>query len=166
MKTRLTFTLTARIAAVMALVAVLAGCSKPAPQPKAKPVVAVVKTNSTFEPGTNQYVSVFEDLRPPTARDPFFPDSHRRDPAPPQQTVEHRAASVAGELLLKGIVGSSTHRLAVINNEIFESGEESSVRVPSGQVRVRCLEIGNDYVVIRVAGEAQSKRLEMAKKSY
>jgi hypothetical protein len=166
MKTRLTFTLTARALAAMALVAGFAGCSKPAPPPAAKPAALTIKTNPPVEPTTNAYVSVFEDLKPPAGRDPFYPDSHRRDPVPAPIIVAHRAESVAGELLLKGIVGSATHRLAVINNEIFEIGDESSVRVPNGQVRVRCLEIGDDYVVIRVQGEAQSKRLEMAKKSY
>jgi hypothetical protein len=73
---------------------------------------------------------------------------------------------VAGDLLLKGIVGSATHRLAVVNNEILEIGEESPVRVPTGQVRVRCLEIGDDYVVIKVEGEARPQRLEMDKKNY
>jgi hypothetical protein len=56
--------------------------------------------------------------------------------------------------------------LAIINNEILEVGEESPVRVPNGQVRVRCVEIGDDYVIINVDGEARSQRLEMAKKGY
>jgi hypothetical protein len=73
---------------------------------------------------------------------------------------------VASDLLLKGIVGSDKHRLAVINNEILETGESGVVRVPDGQVRLRCLAIGNDYVVIKVDGETQSKRLFMDKKSY
>ena len=79
--------------------------------------------------------------------------------------VAHKAA-VASDLLLKGIVGSASHRLAVINNEILEVGEESPVRVANGQVRVKCLEIGEDYVVIKVEGEARTQRLVMDKKSW
>jgi hypothetical protein len=150
-------------------VCLMAGC-KPAAAPAApNPPVMAVKPNSTataVNGATSTQVSVFEDLMPPRGRDPFFPDSHRRDPAPAPQVAVARKANVAGDLLLKGIVGSATHRLAVVNNEILEIGEESPVRVPTGQVRVRCLEIGDDYVVIKVEGEARPQRLEMDKKNY
>ncbi len=114
---------------------------------------------------TDAYVSVFEDLLPPKGRDPFFPDSHRREPAPPPVVVAaaHKAA-VASDLLLKGIVGSATHRLAVVNSQILEVGEEAPVRLPSGQVRVKCVEIGEDYAIVQVEGEARPQRLEMEKK--
>ncbi|HEX4122199.1 MAG TPA: hypothetical protein VH619_16400 [Verrucomicrobiae bacterium] len=144
-----------------------AGCSKAPPQaPAAKKAVAPAKAKMAATVVTNQYVSVFEDLPAPQARDPFFPDSHRRDPAPAVLASEPHKAIVASDLLLKGIVGSARHRLAVINNEILEPGEEGIVHVPSGQVRLRCLTIGNDFVVIKVDGEAQSKRLFMDKKNY
>ncbi|HEX3716364.1 MAG TPA: hypothetical protein VH595_00210 [Verrucomicrobiae bacterium] len=146
----------------------MAGCQKAPPAaPAAKKAAPVVKTKAAAVSQTNEYVSVFEDLQPPQARDPFFPDSHRREPAPPpQQASEVRKTAVASELLLKGIVGSASRRSCVINNEILETGEQGLVRVPSGQLRVRCLTIGNDYVVIKVDGEAQSKRLFMDKKNY
>jgi hypothetical protein len=157
------------LAGVGLTVCLIAGC-KPATAPaKAKPPVTGVKPNSTGSEAdsiANTHVSVFEDLMPPQGRDPFFPDSHRRDPAPPARAVATHTAAVASDLLLKGIVGSATHRLAVINSEILEIGEESPVRVPNGQLRVRCLEIGDDYVIIKVEGEARSQRLEMNKKNY
>jgi hypothetical protein len=157
------------LAAVGLIVCVIAGC-KPAAEPAiAKPPVTGVKPNSMASAanGTgNAYVSAFEDLSPPKGRDPFFPDSHRRDPAPPPVVMVAHKTPVASDLLLKGIVGSATHRLAVINNAILEVGEESPVRVQSGQVHVRCLEIGDDYVIIQVEGEARSQRLEMDKKNY
>jgi hypothetical protein len=147
----------------------LAGC-KPAAQPApAKPAAPAAKTApAALAAGdtANTHVSVFEDLMPHQGRDPFFPYSHRRDPAPPPTVVAAHKTPVASDLLLKGVVGSASHRLAVINNEILEVGEESPVRVPNGQVRVRCLEIGDDYVIIKVEGEARSQRLEMEKKSY
>jgi len=146
---------------------VLAGCSKAVPPaPAAKKAPPVAQAKAAPAPATNQYVSTFEDLQAPQARDPFFPDSHRREPAPAPVAGETHKTSVAGDLLLKGIVGSQTHRLAVINNEILETGESGVVRLPDGQVHLRCLAIGNDYVVIKVDGEAQSKRLFMDKKSY
>jgi hypothetical protein len=147
-------------------IALLAGCKPAPPPPTAKPAAAVksISVVSAPAPDASAYVSVFEDLPPPKGRDPFFPDSHRREPAPSPVIVAARKANVASDLLLKGIVGSATHRLAVVNNAIMEVGEESPVHVPNGQVRIRCLEIGDDYAVIQVEGEARPQRLEMEKK--
>jgi hypothetical protein len=115
-----------------------------------------------------QYVSVFENLPPAQGKDPFFPKSHRRDPAPTPGGqaaggVGSSTTPVAPILALKGVVGSKTRRLALINNQTMAAGETSSVRVPDGHVRVRCVEIGPDYVWIKVEGEEQPKRLELGK---
>jgi hypothetical protein len=118
---------------------------------------------------TNQtavaYVSVFDELMPPKGRDPFFPNSHRRDPVP---VIAHNDTpqSVAGELLLKGVIGAPGHRTALINNAILQVGEQDTVRVPSGRVKVKCLEIGEDYAVVQAEGEAQPKRLVLNKKGF
>jgi hypothetical protein len=156
------------LAGVALTVCLMAGCKPAPPPPAGKPPVAA-KTNKAPSDTASidtSHVSVFEDLLPPQGRDPFFPDSHRRDPAPASVVVAARKAAVASDLLLKGIVGSATHRLAVINNAILEVGEESPVHVPGGQVRVRCVEIGEDYAVIKVDGEARPQRLTMEKRGY
>ncbi len=75
-----------------------------------------------------------------------------------------RKAAVASDLLLKGIVGSATHRLAVINNQILETGETAPVRVAGGVVKVKCVEIGDNYAIVMVEGETGMQRLEMDKK--
>ncbi len=66
--------------------------------------------------------------------------------------------------MLKGIVGSASRRIAVINSETMQVGEASSVRTPGGRVRVKCLEIGADYVLVQIEGEPQPKRLVMEQK--
>jgi hypothetical protein len=103
---------------------------------------------------------------PPKGRDPFFPNSHRRDPVPTVATSRTDRPPPASEVILKGVVGTPSHRLAVINNAILESGEEGSVRVPGGHIRVRCMEIGQDYAVIKVDGEIQPRRLVLSKKGF
>jgi hypothetical protein len=41
------------------------------------------------------------------------------------------------------------------------------VRLPDGgRARVRCVEIGQDYAVIKVEGEPQPKRLELNRKGF
>jgi hypothetical protein len=169
MRTAFPFWRGLRAATAAALVAFLApACSQKA-TPSGPGKAAVTKINLVAA-ATNQlcaqYVSVFEDLVSPKGRDPFYPNSHRRDPVPIMPVVLTEKPPPSSELILKGVVGASNHRLAVINNAILESGETASVRVPSGRVRVKCLEIGGDFAVILVEGEIEPKRLQLTKKGY
>ena len=162
------FSQSARVLAAVGLaLCCVVGCKKPPRQaPVAKPTSAVVNTNLPAAITNNvalAYVSVFEDLPSPQGKDPFFPKSHRRDPAPPPGTPPPKPP-VEVQLFLKGIVGSANRRFVVINNATLAVGEESSVRVPDGHVRVKCLEIGEDYAVVKVDGEAQPKTLVLGKK--
>ena len=147
---------------------IVSGCSpKAPPAAPSKPKAEAPKANAGAVAQTNlsdQYTSVFEDLPPQKGKDPFFPASHRRDPAPEAVSGANANAHVEPVLVLKAIIRTSKHSQAVINNDIFEAGEEQSVRVPNGHVRVRCIEIGGNYVLIQVAGEAEPKRLLMEQK--
>jgi hypothetical protein len=145
-----------------------AGCGPKAPPPApSKPKTEAPKTNAGAAAQTNlsdQYTSVFEDLPPQKGKDPFFPTSRRREPAPEAVAAGNANAHVDPVLVLKAIIRTSKHSQAVINNEIFEGGEEQSVRVPNGHVRVRCLDISSNSVLIQVEGEAEPKRLLMEQK--
>ena len=147
---------------------IAAGCGSKAPPPApSKPKTEAPKTKAGAVAPTNlsdQYVSVFEDLPPQKGKDPFFPASHRRDVAPEATAEANANAPVEPVLVVKAIIRTSKHSQAVINNEIFEAGEAQPVRVPNGQVRVRCIEVGSNYVLIQVAGEAEPKRLIMEQK--
>jgi len=153
-------------AALLAALMIGAGCSKPQrAAPPAKPTepakaapVAVAKQTNTVD-----YVSVFEDLPPQVGKDPFFPNSHRRDPVAPV-APSTAPVHVAPTLVLRGIVGSPGRRLAIINNETMELGEESAVRTAAGRVRVKCLQIDPDAVLVQIEGEAQPKKLVMEQK--
>jgi hypothetical protein len=145
---------------------IAAGCGPKAPPAAAsKPKTEAPKTNAAAVTQTNlsnEYTSVFEDLPSRKGKDPFFPSSHRRDVA--AETAADANAHVDPVLVLKAVIRTSTHSQAVINNEIFETGEMQPVRVPNGHVRVRCIEIGNDYVLVQVEGESEPKRLMMEQK--
>ncbi len=158
-----------RLAALAALVLGLTPSCKRAVQPRPPAARVAAKTDSvTAPPGEllPAYVSVFEDLTPPKGRDPFFPNSRRREPVAPGIVTTGKPAA-APVLVLKGIVGSPNHRLAVINTSILEVNEEAAVRLPDGgRARVRCLEIGQDHAVIQVEGELQPKRLELNRKGF
>jgi hypothetical protein len=156
-----------RVVAIAGLVLSFVVACKPAVKPAAPAKPAAAATHaapSTTNVAFAANVSVFEQLVPPKGRDPFFPGSHRRDPEPAKGPSPDKPIA-ASELVLKGIVGSPNHRLALINdNTIMEVGENGSVRVPTGHVHLTCLEIGADYAVIKVEGEIQTKRLQLSKK--
>jgi hypothetical protein len=158
-----------RTAAAAALVLCFVPACKPAAPPPGPAKPAAAKA-APAESGTNQAfvasVSVFDELMPPKGRAPFFPNSRRRDPVPVMTTRPDRPPPIASELVLKGIVGAPNHRLALINAAILEVGETDTVRVVSGHVKVKCLEIGEDYAVIQAEGETQPKRLELNKKGF
>jgi hypothetical protein len=92
-------------------------------------------------------------------RDPFFPTSMR-----PYMTGSPVAATniqplTIVELRLNGVSGSPEHRLAIINNHTFESGEEADVTSGRGKVRVRCIEIKNDSVIVQFGNERRELHL-------
>jgi hypothetical protein len=64
-------------------------------------------------------------------------------------------------LSLKAVIGRGQ---AVINNVIFEPGEVQPVRVPNGHVRVRCITISSNSVLVQVEGDTGPKRLFMEQK--
>ncbi len=156
-----------RVAAAAGLALCMIAACKPAAKPAAPAKPMTAGTNNVAS-GANdalmEHVSVFEQLMPPKGRDPFFPNSHRRNPAAIAKTTPGERPPPASELTLKGIVGSRNHRLAIINNAILEAGETGAVQVPGGHIKVKCLRIGEDYAVIEADGETQPKRLELNKK--
>jgi hypothetical protein len=154
---------------LLLVLAIVTGCGHPpAPPPaQAKPKTEASKTDTAaVAPAAvaAEYVSVFEVLPPQKGKDPFFPTSHRRDPAP--EALPGANAPVDPVLVLKAVIRTSRNSQAVINNSILEEGEQEPVRVPNGHVRVRCIEIGNDYVLIQVEGEAEPKKLYMEEKKH
>ena len=144
---------------------IMAGCgAKPAATPAATaPKPAAPKTNAVVAVvNSNEFVSVFEDeLLPPKGKDPFYPASTRRNPVVPVSTS---LVHVDPVLVLKAVIRTSKHSQAVVNNSFMEVGEPpQSIRVLNSHVMARCLEIGDDYIIIQVEGE-QPKRLQMEKK--
>ena len=143
------------------LAAALLGLALAAPAaqpPAASPGPAKATTNAApAEPEPPK--SVF--INPASAqggKDPFFPQSTRLHKAP-DATAPTNLPPVVVELELKGISGAANRPLAIINNRTFEANEENVVSTPSGPVRVRCLEIKTDSVLVQTGGEQRILRL-------
>ena len=91
---------------------------------------------------------------PQEGKDPFFPLSMRLFTTTVVRTnLQPTVAVPVVELKLNGISGTADHRLAIINNRTFEANEEGVVSTTSGPVRIRCLEIKDDSVLVQVGGE-------------
>lgn len=54
------------------------------------------------------------------------------------------------KLLLRGLSGTKQRRFALINDQTFMANDEAKVKVADKSVRVKCLEIKNDSVVVSV----------------
>jgi len=126
----------------------------PAKAPGAPPAAS---NAAPAEPPVPQSVFVIPHA-PPEGKDPFFPHSIRvygSLAARPSQP-----AAVA-ELRLNGFSGPPDHRLAIINYRTFETSEEAEVNTSAGRVRIRCLEIKAESVVVQfvIGGERRELRM-------
>src|SRR5437660_1441908 len=61
------------------------------------------------------------------------------------------------ELVLKGISGPPNNRLAMVNNRTFGVGESALVKVGEAQVKVKCLQIRPDSVLVSLDGAEQKE---------
>lgn len=93
-------------------------------------------------------------------RDPFFPTSDRLFAAKTQSTVRKTSTSAAPTVVLNGFSSAAGRPLAMINGYTFGEGEEAQVNTPSGRVRVHCIEITGQRVVLEVNGERRELRFE------
>ena len=134
-------------------------------------LAAQTKTNSPPSPAsapTNALPAQLEipksvfliPTTPQQGKDPFFPRSMRLFTSAVVSTnLQQPTPAVTVELKLKGISGTVARRLAIINNRTFEANEEGAVSTASGPVRIRCLEIRADSVLVQIGGEQRILQL-------
>jgi protein disulfide-isomerase len=65
-------------------------------------------------------------------------------------------------LVLKSITGTGNRRLALVNNQTLGVGETASVKLEDRNVRVRCTEIREHSVVVKVEGETAPREVRLA----
>ncbi len=144
-----------------------AGC-KPAPKPPVKATTqkpgasATAQTNATSF-GTNRFLPVFTN-DPKTGRDPFFPNSARRGIPAAANTNTAIRTSVAPRpsvLVLKGIMGPASRRVAFINDQELAEGDEAMFMLGGVETRVRCLRIQANSVEVAVGETGERKVLPL-----
>lgn len=93
-------------------------------------------------------------------KNPFFPNSRRlQAKAPDDSSKKPAPVDFSQSLVLKGITGPPEKRIALINNLTFAKDEEGDVKVGSGKVKIRVLEIRDKSVIVSVEGSAVPKEL-------
>ena len=70
--------------------------------------------------------------------------------------------AVLKAITLKGILQTQNRRLALINGYTFQAGDERELRVNGKLVKVRCLEIREDSVLVSFDGRTRSNELALA----
>jgi hypothetical protein len=129
-------------------------------------VAANASVNGAADKSSGKEASVPESLfvlptTPQEGRDPFFPRSTRlyRTAAVARTNQIAAALPPTVDVQLKGISGPPNHRLAILNNSTFGTGEEGEISTGAGRVRIRCLEIQADSVTIQVGSERRVIRM-------
>jgi hypothetical protein len=113
--------------------------------------------------------SVFEmPASPKDGHDPFYPDSTRLFANKETRTSTSNAPTVAVQFALKGLAGQANARFATIlpvgggmpaRAIDLAEGDEAQVVTPKGRMKVRCVEIKDESVVIEVAGVQRELRM-------
>lgn len=85
-------------------------------------------------------------------------------PEAPAVPLVQAPKMVYDKLLLKGITGSSSRPMALINNKTFSPGDSYKVQVGSETVKVSCISIASDHVMVKLEGEAEPRKLALGGK--
>jgi len=100
--------------------------------------------------------------KPDEGKDPFYPKSQRPySTTGPVVVTNAQPVAVQVDLKLKVLSGPPDHRLATINNHAFEAGEEAEVISGDRRIRIRCVEIKADSVVVQVGNERKELKMKL-----
>ena len=149
----------------VALVLVACGGESAEPAKSAKPTKNPSSEVKAETPAAKKIAIPRSEFAIPTSptegRDPFFPDSMRLFASLPKHGVDKNGGKQSSTVLLslKAISASGNRRVASINNRPFETGEEGELSFGSTRVRIRCVEIREDSVIIELDGQTQELRL-------
>jgi protein disulfide-isomerase len=111
--------------------------------------------------GAKQFLAdVDKIIRPPLELAPRLPAKRAAETRRASKDAG-KPESPGAELTLRRITGSKHRRQVVINDRTFTVGQTATVKVATGRVKVRCVEIREKSVVVSVDGEAERRELTL-----
>jgi hypothetical protein len=110
------------------------------------------RPGNTVVEGPNGEMLIYGKAAPDAAPAPSTPTA----PLVPAPKV------VYDKLILKGITGSANRPMALVNNKTFAPGDSYKVQVGTAQLKVTCVSISTDHVMVQVEGEKEPRKLELA----
>jgi hypothetical protein len=150
MKTPRPFTIVLSLSAVVALSASIVNSAGAggAPAPKAAEAEPVIPKSVFTIPTTAG-----------SARDPFFPSRIiQAEVAKPATNSTVRSVSLSC-LVLKGLSGTPSRPLAMVNGRTMERGEDAEIVTDCGRLLVHCVDITTNSAIVEVAGERRELHL-------
>ncbi len=108
------------------------------------------------EGGPKTFIRELEKIVARRASQPVQPDSETRQTTTPK--------SPRGGLQLLAIVAKKGYRSARINDSTLTTGQSARVRVASGEVGIRCVEIRDTSVIVKVDGRKEPLELKLSQR--
>ena len=94
------------------------------------------------------------------ARDPFFPSRIiQAEVAKPATNAAVARVSSLGCLVLKGLSGTPSNPLAMVNGRTMGRGEDAEIVTDCGRLLVHCVDITTNSAIVEVSGERRELRL-------
>jgi hypothetical protein len=90
-------------------------------------------------------------------KDPFFP--HRV--LIPMTTTDPKPSEAGRLLVLNGVSGTKDQPLAMVNSYTFGVGDVAEVTTAAGKLKIRCLEIRKDSIMIEIMNSGERKELRL-----
>ena len=93
------------------------------------------------------------------ARDPFYPNRIiQAEVSKPTTNAAPRVASLSC-LVLKGLSGTPSSPLAMVNGRTMARGEDAEIVTECGRLLVHCVDITTNSAIVEVGGERRELRL-------
>lgn len=138
----------------LALVALSAATAYSAPSAKTAPAKP-----AEVEPPVPQSVFTIPATSG-VARDPFYPSRIiQAEVAKPTTNAAAARMSSLGCLVLKGLSGTPSNPLAMVNGRTMARGEDAEIVTDCGRLLVHCVDITTNSAIVEVGGERRELRL-------
>ena len=155
MKTPRPITFVLSLSAVVALSAATVNAAPTDKKPDAKPAAPAIEPEAPIPQSTFSIPATSG-----VARDPFYPSRIiQAEVAKPATNAAAARVSSLSCLVLKGLSGTPSNPLAMVNGRTMGRGEDAEIVTDCGRLLVHCVDITTNSAIVEVGGERRELRL-------